>query len=123
EDQVVDLGEFVIQLALVRVNRGLGSAHQCSKRACTRPRGRQAAVTPRSWRLNDEMSRRRKRHWRPFLKAGRMLLRAYSFTLSGLKSRMRATSLLLRMPSSLSMAEPTRAEAKRNHPWRRSGRV
>src|SRR5262249_49758031 len=63
-----------------------------------------AAVTPRSCRLNDAMSRRRNRHCRPFLMPGRMLLRAYSFTVSGLRSRMRATSLLLSSASSRSMA-------------------
>src|SRR5581483_4946295 len=70
---------------------------------------RHAAVVPRSCRLKEVMSRFRKRHWRPFLKAGRMLLRASSLTVSGLQSRISATSLLF---SKLSSASSIRA------PWR-----
>src|SRR5262245_20962632 len=61
-----------------------------------------AAVVPRSCRLNDVMSRDRNRHCRPCLNAGRTLRRASSFTVSGLKSRLAATSLLLSRLSSRS---------------------
>jgi len=61
-----------------------------------------AALTPRSWRFTDAISRLRKRHCRPFLKAGIMLRRANSFTVSGLKSRRKATSRELSKTSSLS---------------------
>src|SRR5438876_426459 len=61
-----------------------------------------AAVVPRSCRLKEAMSRLRKRHCRPFLNAGRTLLRASSFTVSGLQSRISATSLLFSKMSTFS---------------------
>src|SRR4029434_5475305 len=53
-----------------------------------------------------EMSRLRNLHCLPFLKAGRMFLRANSFTVSGLKSSITATCLLFNSSSSLSVMEP-----------------
>src|ERR1700687_171461 len=55
------------------------------------------------------MSRLRNRHCRPFLKAGRMLLRAYSLTVSGLRSRISATSVLFRIASSRSIVLTVRS--------------
>ena len=43
------------------------------------------------------------RHWRAVLKPGRILLRANSFTVSGLRSRISATSELFRSTSSFSI--------------------
>src|SRR4030095_10670205 len=121
EEQVVQMRELVVERALMRL--GVRDGHPTlppsrTRRATTRhphPSGLppystgHAAVLPRSSRLKEVMSRRRNRHWRPRLNAGRTLLRASSFTVSGLRSSISATSLLFNSMSSLSsMARPTR---------------
>src|SRR5215472_2524525 len=67
-----------------------------------------AALTPRSWRFTDAISRLRKRHCRPFLKAGMMLRRANSLTVSGLRSSKKATSREFSKTSSFSAIFPSK---------------
>src|SRR5436853_219470 len=55
-----------------------------------------------------EMSRLRNRHCLPFLKAGKIFLRANSSTVSGLRSRITATCLLFNSSSSLSNINTSR---------------
>lgn len=67
-----------------------------------------AALTPRSWRFTDAISRLRKRHCRPFLKAGIILRRANSLTVSGLRSSKKATSREFSKTSSFSAIFPSK---------------
>jgi hypothetical protein len=67
-----------------------------------------AALTPRSWRFTDAISRLRKRHCRPFLKAGIMFRRANSLTVSGLRSSKKATSREFNKTSSFSAIFPSK---------------
>src|SRR5262249_8296333 len=128
ENEVVEMRELVVEGTLVRLRIGNGHPilppstprrvtplHRPSELRPTpnpTPRGgtgRHAAVVPRSSRLKDMMSRRRNRHCRPRLNAGKTLLRASSLTVSGLRSSISATSLLFNSMSSLScMLRPTR---------------